>query len=404
MAPTLNNTIPVMKEFFFIIKTHQGYNLTDNGKNFASLLIEDDKNKIKEYAKNNLLKKSELFTEAYKILTETPDIDTKKLGEKIGKNEWQDVRTYKAVGKSCKDILDGFGLYEYKGRGVRKHRGRHTDMLLPYTSAIIIFKLLDESFVNNTWKVTQDDFSESKNIKRILYANTLLDLGIGKYIDNVSNTVELTEDGIKLKNAIDFSSRQSIFQDILMKYSPIKDILKIIFNNNYKNITQNNIGDILEKYNKVNWKPSTKESYAVKLLNWLKESNILEEIDYGQYRLSTSLIEKYNDFFSSIKKEIVTYTNQTQIAMTDAQIIIYKLHQNCNHILHSEKKEKEWYNNIELKKEILSNIESLIEIYKSKEKSTRSLEHMKDWIDTGYKLKEKKYIENCLHILVDDIE
>jgi len=407
VAPTLYNNLAVMKEFSLILRTHQGFQLTENGKNFASLLIENDEDKIRDYAKNNLLMRSKLFSEAYNMLTQMPDIDNETLGtklnEKFVKQKWLDERTYKIVGNSCKDLLDGFKLYKYKnrgrGRGRGKHRARHINMILPYSSAIVVFKLLDESFVNNIWKIIEDDFPETKKIKRILYANTLLDLGIGKYIDNMNNLMELTEDGIQLKNEHDYFKRQIIFQDILMKYPPVKDILKIIINNNFEVITQGNIGDILEKYNKITWTLSTKKSYAVKFLNWLKESGIIEEIEWGKYRLSPSILERYKDFFSSIKKGTVTDSYTFTIDVIDTQKIMGEIFRLCNHIQYSEN--NEWYNDIEMKEKIISNIEKLINFYKSRGISTRVFIHMKHFVEAGFELKRKEYLENCIHLLVE---
>jgi hypothetical protein len=406
VAPTLYNNLSMMKEFFLIFRTHQGFQLTENGRKFASLLIEDDEDKIRDYAKNNLLARSTFLKEAYTILTEEPEIDNETLGEKLNekfvKQKWLDERTYKTVGNSCKDILNGFKLYEYKhrrkGRGGSKHRERHINMLLPYSSAIIVFKLLDESFINNIWKVTQDDFPETKKIKSILYANTLLDLGIGKYIDNVKNIMELTEDGIQLKNEHDYFKRQFIFQDILMKYPPVKDILKIIINNNIEVITQGNIGDILEKYNKITWTISTKKSYAVKFLNWLKESVILEDTGGGKYRFSLTLLERYKDFFSSIKTEtkINDIFDGNKIY---TQKIMGDIYRSINRILYSE--DDKWNNDIETKEKIISDIEKLIDFYKSQKVSVRKFVQIKHFVEAGFELNRIEYLENCIHLLVE---
>jgi hypothetical protein len=82
----------------------------------------------------------------------------------------------------------------------------------------------------------------------------------------------------------------------------------------------------------------------------------------------------------------------------DTQKIIGEIHTYCNHILYSEN--DEWYCNVKTKEKIISFIEMLIDFYKSKNKSVRSLIHMKHSIEAGYGLKDKKYIEDCVQLLV----
>jgi hypothetical protein len=158
------------------------------------------------------------------------------------------------------------------------------------------------------------------------------------------------------------------------------------------------IGDILEQYNNVKWTPKTKRSYSVKLMTWLKETNILENnSEWGKYHLTPSIMDKYKGLL-----EIVTDTVKMKINVVDVEKIIGELHRNCNRVYHSVK--KDWYKDAIAKEKIIASIDLLIDFYRLNDNNIRTLSHMRDWISTGYELRDKNSIKNCIEILVDYFE
>jgi len=402
----VSNATPIMQEMGLIYLTREnGFDLTERGKPFVENLIIDDKVKIKEFSNDVVLNNSEILREALKIIQSTPNISPQQLGhslnEAIKAKKWASEITYAHVGRTCISILEGLSLYEDTGL-VRRHqyrtdRGTLENKLLPGVYAKNIFEIVDKADVNNNIALIDKNATTSENYKNIQFANNLIDLDIAYYVDYKNHILQLTNDGIELKNNNDPKKRKIIFQNILLKNKSIDSILRVI-NTKYKNIGYMDIGNILEQYNKVKWKPKTKRSYSVKLMTWLKDSNILESnSEWGKYHLTPSIIDRYKGLL-----EIVTDTLTMKIDAVDIEKIIGELHRNCNRILHSEK--KEWYNDIGLKEKILTGIDSLIDFYRLNNQSIRTLIHMKHFIEAGYELKRIKYIENCVQLLVDDIE
>ncbi len=404
---TIDNAAPIMNDMGLILQKRSGIDLTPDGKQLANDIFNGDKEKIKQLSKEKLLPKSKILTEAYNILISEPDTNLDNLGislnKKLEATKWLNEKTYQQVGRTCRLILDGLQLIEYKekkqGGRYREHRGQLKDKIVPYATTERIFELIEKSDDNNILVIKNSNLTPSQNSRIIQFSNNLIDLGIAEYIDHKNPTIKLTNDGIELKNTKDEQNKKTIFQNILLKNTSILNVISIIntqYNN--KSIGYKEIGNILQNFNKVILKGNTKKGYAIILLNWLREANILEpDEESGKYYLSTSFLNKYKE-----SKRVITDTYEFKINVVDVEKTIGEIHRLCNRILHSE--DNEWYNNIAIKEKISSDIGLLIDIYKSKGQSVRTLIHMRHFIEAGYELKRIKYIENCVQLLVDDIE
>jgi len=406
---TIDNAAPIMNDMGLIVQKRSGIGLTPDGKQLADNIFNDDKEKIKQLAKEKLIQKSKILTEAYNILISKPDTDLDNLGislnKKIEATKWLDEKTYQQVGRTCRLILDGLQLIEYKekiqGGRYREHRGQLKDKIIPYATIERIFELIDKFDDNNILVIKNSNLTPPQNSRMKQFSNNLIDLGIAEYIDHKNPTIKLTNDGIELKNTKDEQNRKNIFQNILLKNTPVLNVISII-NTQYRNksIGYIEIGDILQQFNKVKLKGNTKKGYSIILINWLRETNILEpNEESGKYHLSTSFLNKYKE-----SKIIITDTTPLQSEVVDVVKIIGELHRNCNRVYHSIK--KEWYKDTVAKEKILTNIDSLTDFYKLNDDSgsIRTLYHMRDWIITGYELKDKKYIKNCIELLVDELD
>jgi len=400
----ITNATPIMREMGLIFFDRKdGIDLTNHGRQFLDYLVNDFKEEIKKFSTDIILRNSKILNEALKILQSTPNISPQQLGHSLNETlkakKWTSEITYTHVGRTCISILEGLYLYEDTGlvrrHQYRMHRGKLENKLLPGVYAKNIFEIVDKADVNNIITLTDKNVTTSENYKNIQSANNLIDLDIAVYINYKNHILRLTTNGIELKN--NKEKRKVVFQNILLKNKLIVDIINILMEKKM-NVGYMDIGNILEQCNNVKWTSKTKRSYAIKLMTWLKEANIIESnSEWGKYHLSPSFLNKYKE-----TKKTITDTLKIQIKVVDVEKIIGDIHRYCNRILHSEN--KEWYNDIMVKEKILYNIESLIEYYRLNDQSIRTLVHMKDWIDTGYELKDKKYIKNCVELLVDDLE
>jgi predicted transcriptional regulator len=404
----IRNALPIIRQMGLIRQTKLGVSLTEHGLTFISYQKNNDTEKIKEFSKNIILKNSKILQLAYDIVEKNPTISMDELGIELNDmrnpdKKWVNDLTCRNVGRTCMSILGGLQLismnYNVRKKGYSNLR---KDIIFPRFTSNTLFSLITEFKEDNTWYIFEPGQTSGQRTRRQAFAASLIDLGIAEYIEDKDDTLVLTANGIKLKNTADEKTRIKVFQDILIENDSIRDILRTMYNK-YKNVGYKELGDIIAECGKAQWSDVTKNSYSVKLLSWLKYAEILENnFEWGKYHLTQSFLEKHKELFPTIKIGTTTDTKQIQIKDIDIEKTIGELHWLCDIIIYTEN--KEWYNDNTIKEKILSNIESLIKLYESKGESTRLLKHMRDWIITGFKLKDKRNIENCLHHLVDDFE
>jgi hypothetical protein len=406
----INNALPIIQEIGLIITSPtrpRKISLSIDGKNMVYYLKANDIEKIKELSQKAIMR-SNILKEANNILKDAPEITPFELGKLLNNRidplyPWKNRLTYVHVGRTCIDILLGFHQLEDKdGMRGKKTMPHHKRKLIPYITTERIYELLNKFNDKNKWEIDASEQTYNERIRILGYMTSLIDLGIAHYIDKRKSIVELTSDGIKLKNTINEKQRKNEFQIILLKNIHVPEIIRRIMELD-REIGYGDAGEILQKYNDCNWSTLTIRGYGIKIINWLREADIIEaNNEYGKYHLSQKFLEKYKELFTKEKKMIVTDTRSFTINVVHPQPekIIGDIHRYCNYILHSEK--NKWDDSI--KEKILLNIDSLINIYKERGESSRSFEHMKDWINSGYELKNKKFIKNCIELLVDDIE
>lgn len=416
---SINNALPIMRELGLIITKSRGIDLTDNGIVLVDYLIKDDKKGIKEFAKNKLILKSKILTEAYKILYSAPKTSSENLGillnNRLDTKKWLHDATYRNVGRTCKYILDGLQFVEYKDikhrKGGGRHRSRLVDKLLPYITTEKMFELVDKFEADNTWKVTDHNNTDTQNMRMVSFANSLIDLGIAEYINHNDNIILLTNSGKELKSAKDEDNRKEVFQTILLEYPPIQNILGSIIEK-YNRVGYKDIGDLLEKYNNVNWAKSTKKAYSVKLLNWLKEAKILTDNgEWGKYCITQPFLEKYRKSYHNVttydemQKGIKLLTQKIESKDTqektttilDTDGIFKNLITNLTRLLYS--KNDNWHTNNIVHNDIIDDLNQLIN--DSNGLSNAVFSTVKHLVEKGYETKDGEDIEHCLELIVN---
>ena len=415
----ISNAVPLAIELQLIERSGRRRGklfISNSGSQLLAFLKTNDKQKINELALNILLPRSKILNEAYKVIKNEPGISSDNLGKKIHSllninKPWKE-RTYSTVGKTCRYILDGLELVPYGDEGKkqvkRQHRGRFKNKLYPSTSVDNVFEIVDTYFkMGNSWKITHPDQQESKKQSLLYQVSSLIDLGLAEYIDHENDIIKLTEAGIRIQKTTDRNERKKIFQEILFDYPPIVDILKMLYHS-HNDFGFIEVGNILERYNNCHWSDSSKKSYGTKLISWLLMGDIIVEDQWGKYSFTSSFLNNETLFpivhiipEPDVTKKIFVKSDiqKNETLLSDINSYINIINRLCNWILHTDN--NEWYANEVVKEEILSNIDSLTNQFKLSGKSIRSLTHMKHWIEAGYEMKQIKYIENCLQLLVE---
>lgn len=129
----------------------------------------------------------------------------------------------------------------------------------------------------------------------------LIDFNIAFYYDDESNILKLTNDGIELKKNLNNIERKKILKSILLKKPSIKDIVKKLIDMD-KDFSAFDVGDLINEYNKLNWKRRTRYGHGTSLLSWLKEADIIVESNKKSfYKISDSL--NMNELAKDVKIE-----------------------------------------------------------------------------------------------------
>ena len=290
----LSETLPITKRLGLLGKRlgNHKYFLTPLGKEIIEDIKKEEEEKLAPLGRE-LIKKSKVLEEGYKILTEKENLTYDELGlrlaEKFGK-KWNHPFTYRAVGRSCVDILSSFHLIkkdvrrDKEGKEGRARRGyfgkqRHENVLIPTAGTAFIFSTLktlrkdggnDISLLLNTQR-------KKENFK------SLVDLGIVEHVGE--NKFELTEVGKQLKNAIGTNRENKVFRTILLKYPPVLGTINVL-KEGEEEFSILDLANAIKKYNNSDWTNETGRSYAYKFLSWLKKADVIENGNYGHYRLT----------------------------------------------------------------------------------------------------------------------
>lgn len=282
----LNNATPIMAEMGLIYRGFEEFiGITNKGKELIVLIENNNKKELKKFGEE-IYQKSEILRITKNILDEKPNIKLAELGKKIAdgldipeEERWKNKTTYVVVARSCLSILSGLKLIDYKKmKYTRSNINRFQNKIMPYASTIIIDKKLQEFIKNNEGlyelNLDTDKFTQYQRQRQTDYLNTMIMLGMIERIEGKEYRYKLTEEGLWLKNARDFTEHAQIFQEILLKNPHVVEIIKTI-RNNYDEIRSEEIGSILSEYNKANWGDGTKKSYGNNFMNWLLEADIM---------------------------------------------------------------------------------------------------------------------------------
>jgi len=282
----LSNSIPILKELELInsFGSVKGdlLHLTPNGELLAICLKKDDKVILKDLTQN-VLNKSKVLRKAYLLLISNINLTPYELGVKLAEEfgkKWDTRSTYGAVGRSCIEILRGFGLIDYKIKRGKQHRFKVRDYrLIPTASANKIFSIL--SRIDNIVEIPSEIIKTQKEQEQF---KTLVDL---KLVENIGNrTFRLSELGRKLKREIENGNGSEVFRDAILRHKPSVDAIAKLKEKGVFNWKV--VGEVIEEINEEQYKEVTRNDYGKKFLSWLKRANIVEEVSRGKYRIRKS--------------------------------------------------------------------------------------------------------------------
>jgi len=399
---TIKNILPVTNELGLTFKiineldkdNSDDIHLTSKGKDFSELLLENNTNKIKEFA-SELIKKSPFLVKTYKLLNENNSITYEELGTEL-KNEfnkkWIHPRTQINVAQHCVNILEGFYLInKNKIRTVRKGRkyGEKKEGGLRFTaSANKIFDYIKKVDIENEIEVTSRFQSKRRNEKILSEFATLVDLNLVKEYDR---KFKLTDLGKELKNTLETSNETAKFREILLKNILLKQfVYQLAKENESFNIMD--IGHKLQTFNQAEWHEYTAKDYGTKILNCLKKANIaIENSRRGKYRINLTVLDEFNKSSGENKNEIhLESTLKITDIKIEKEISVFKnllfdiwLHENNN-----------WNSDLTIKEKIMNEIEKMKNVYIEKMYQIL-IEHISDCVNDAYDKNDISYVKRA---------
>jgi len=295
----VNNALAMLRDMNLVSGGHRYQDkkvfLLEDGKKFYELLKTKNKDKIRDFSKKIIkISKSPLLKESYTLLKREPQISHGKLGElirvklKIDKKPLSKT-TYTNIGRTIKDVFCEMNIIESDDAKIRRRntRTRFTTKLYAEQRILNILNTIRNFNDDNTWKIDIPVDFETARMNAREIARTLYDLDIASYIDDENNVLILTDVGKKLKNNLNNDyKRKEILRSILLEYKPIRIIIQKIINFN-KDFTSIDVGNMINDFNKLQWKPRTKMGHGICLVSWLKEADIIDDVETQfRYRLS----------------------------------------------------------------------------------------------------------------------
>lgn len=399
---TIKNVLPITNELGLTFKITDELNkdnsddiyLTHKGKEFSELLLENNKDKIKEFS-YELIKKSPVLCKAYKFLNENNGVSYEELGIAI-KNDfnkkWRHPRTKINVAQHCIHILQGFYLIDKnKIRTVHKGRkyGEKKEGGLRFTiSANKIFDYVNKLNIENEIPVTSPALTKRKNEKILSEFTTMIDLGL---VEEHDRKFKLTNLGNELKSSLETPKEIDKFREILLKYYLLKQFVYLLAKKN-ESFNTVKIGREIENFNQAKWHKLTAKDYGTKILNCLKKANIaIENSKRGKYRINLSVLDEFN-------KPVMKNQNEIHL-MSTSKIIDIKIEKEksvfktllCDIWLQEN---NNWNSNLVIKEKIMNEIERMKNIYIEKIHQIL-IKHILDCINDAYDKNDISYVKRA---------
>ncbi len=298
----LSNNVPTLKNLKLIGSVGKFLFITERGKQLADAIRHDDIEKIRKIGQN-AIKDWKVLNRAYEILKEKQDIDPYDLGLKLAKEfnkEWDHPSTYATVGRSCIDLLTGLHLIEYK-KDFKRFKIRES-VLKPHASANTILNYL--RYINDIVEIPNEYIRTAKQRDQF---KALIDLKLVEPIDK--NKFKLTALGKKLKEKVGSVEASTIFRYILMNHRASREAISRL--KELKRFNWRILGDIIEEINNETYAESTKGGYGKKFLTWLKFAGLVEEVDWGWYRIKKN--NEVKNVGESVGGEIMKSTEMQDV-------------------------------------------------------------------------------------------
>ncbi len=313
---SLRNILPTLEILKLIEYDKKGkrISLSEIGRKVRVALITEDYEKAREILKS-IVDDIELFRFVKGLLDRKGKLSSEEIGKELAfryNKVWRNPATYRAYGSACASILGfvGYGIYE---RGILRKRGltarKEKKLPSPYPSFGKILKILRELKSGEAELGELSRRLKTKKNRLGAELSVCVELGLverlspGKFI--------LTTNGEKLIDPLNKPRQKEIWRKILLG-SGYSRIIKLLLEKEVFDFEE--LGEILRHHFGGKWREQkTVNTFTKRFLNWLKEAEILEEVD-GKYRLKLELVkgEFENEEQTAYGKE--SYTTRVVIS------------------------------------------------------------------------------------------
>jgi len=271
------------------------FTLTPDGLVFADGCNSLDLEKSKKVIQKKIVNSESLqFVKSLletKLSISVDEIGT-SLSERFNKN-WKNIKTTKHAGNACASILSFARIgYFYNGMLTINPPTISYSSTVPAPEATFNEILDVLNALHGFERAKLSDISIKMKQKESYAYQKLNICTILKLVDRYSSNIyRVTEKGEKLIDPIiDKVVKQEQFYHCLIQ-SPYKELIFKILQIKHE-LTNENIGDVLEFYLKRSWSEETKKLYAKKFTSLLINANILNKIKPATYEIIVKEIPK----------------------------------------------------------------------------------------------------------------
>lgn len=253
-------------------KWHASLAITPEGRQVLNLLQGDDKEALRRFMLGQI-PRSPSMLEAYRFLVENPYADYFTVGQHVteafGKT-YKEKILIKNIGRSYVNLLHGFGASDCKPfTRVIAHEGK----FLPRIFGEMIITEIERFTDDEPVMPYEPSASRYKRSRKRTEYKSLVELGISYQVDN--ELFKLTPVGKRLKEGANTPEQVRLMRGIITSNENVSNILRMIREQD-AGYTEDEVGDILEQYNKEKWKNDTKKVHARRFLSWLRMAGMLD--------------------------------------------------------------------------------------------------------------------------------
>lgn len=282
--------------------------LSTDGLVFADACASDDFTKAKQIIRKNIQNSNALSFVKSLLETRTSvsgDDIGRALSERFNKN-WKDIRTTRIFGNSCASLLSftGYGYY-YDGILSSKPPTVKSTSSVSAPESNYNEILRVLNAIHGFEKARIGEISSKAEQKESSVYQTLTVTTILQLTEKEPNNVyRLTEDG------------QQLLDPLMSDEEKQKVFRKCLLRSKYAEIIQrlaksrdevsfNEIGEVLKFHLQRNWSASTKEVYGKKFGHWLTHAGIIEKTSSNKYTIKKELLQEVEALLETKDVDIV---------------------------------------------------------------------------------------------------